>query len=125
MKMDLVHNSREKVLGQLMAGFKREEALSLEQLNELEEQLSPEEAKVCADSLAILRTRSLFVAGKFVQAYHILVDGLRRVPHSLSLQNERTTFLGAAQEALSDLMHQDPMNPVIEMFYEILKKKLL
>jgi tetratricopeptide (TPR) repeat protein len=123
MKGELVSNEREKLISQLMAGFKREETLNINQLNELEEQLSSEEAKVSVDTLAILRTRTLFATGKFVQAYNVLADGLRRAPQSLSLQLERAGFLGLAQNVLADQMHQDPMNPMIELLYEILRRE--
>jgi len=123
MKKDFVYLGREKVLGQLMAGFKREETLNLNQLRELEEQLSAEELKICADTLAVMRVRALFESGKYVQALHVLTNGLRACPLSLSLQAERNKVLPAAQSALLDLMHQDPLNPVIESLYEILKKE--
>jgi tetratricopeptide (TPR) repeat protein len=123
MKKELISYEKEKLIGQLMAGFKREEALNISQLNALEEQLSPDEAKVSVDTLAILRTRAFFGVGKFVQAYNVLVDGLRRAPQSISLQLERASFLGSAQEVLADQMHQDPMNPMVELLYEILRKE--
>lgn len=123
MKTEYVTTEREKILGQLMAGFKREEALGLNQLAELEAQLIPEESKVSGDTLVVLKTRSLFGSGKFVQAYNVLLDGLRRMPTSISLQYERSSILPAAQNALSDLMHQDPLNPMNELLYDILRRE--
>ncbi|MBK7845870.1 MAG: hypothetical protein IPJ71_19720 [Bdellovibrionales bacterium] len=104
-------------------GFKRDVALSLSQLAELEAQLNPDESRICGDTLVVLKTGSLFSDGKIVQAYNALLDGLRRMPTSLSLQQVRDFMLRAAPSALSDLMHQDALNPMIELLYDILKRE--
>lgn len=123
MRTECVAADREKVLGQLMAGFKRDEALSLSQLAELEAQLNPDELRICGDTLVVLKTGSLFSEKKILQAYNALLDGLRRMPTSLSLQQVRDFMLRAAPSALSDLMHQDALNPMIELLYDTLKRE--
>lgn len=123
MRKEIVTADREKVLGQLMAGFKRDETLSLSQLGELEAHLNSDEEGICGDTLVVLKTMSFFSNGKIVQAYSALLNGLHRMPTSLSLQQTRDFMLRAAPPALLDLMHQDPLNPMIEFLYDILKRE--
>ncbi|MCC7404592.1 MAG: hypothetical protein IT288_09370 [Bdellovibrionales bacterium] len=120
MRSDLTEFERERLVGQLMADFRQNKEFNLKEVAELEAQLTPAERAVCGDSLVALRTRAFCSSGKYGQAYKVLSEGLRQFPHSLGLANERGYFLGHIAEKLTEVLHQDPLNPVVEVLYKIL-----
>lgn len=122
MKTDLISTERVKTIGHLLEQYKRREMLSMHHLTELESHLNPDELEISADTLVILKARSLCNADKLVQGYHVMLEGLKKMPTSLSLQYERRSMMAAAQTGLSDLMHQDPLHPMIEPLYDLLRR---
>ena len=116
-------DERGALISRLLLSYKRDEAMSLVQMDHLEAQLTPAELSHSSDSLVALRSESLRLSGKLVQAYNTLTAGLKKYPTSLGLQTERIILQAKIREVFDELMFRDPLNLEIEHLYEILKRE--
>ncbi len=114
---------RGRALGSLFSNFLNKRPLCLADVSEMWESLTPEERSSSYDTVTQMRVRTLIGEGKPIQAYSLLVSGLRVDPLNLSLQLELNSVTIACAHRLEFLLSADPQNQEVRILYEILQKE--
>lgn len=120
MKKDTQFTSPERALVALANDLGRDKPYNLAHVDALQDALGPKAAEASRDTLIVMRLRALLAEGQPVQAYRTLMAALKDSPLNLSLQLEFFGCMNAVSDRFKYMLNEDPHNPLIDIYYEIL-----
>lgn len=123
MKNDIPFIYKENMLSALTNDFERDRPLKLAHIDTLQLALTTDEMASSADTIAIMKMRSLLAEGDPFQAYKTFIAALKADPLNLSLQIEYFAVLNALADKFKSLLTDSPNSPLIDAYYDILYRE--
>ncbi len=122
-KVTMNGSNKEVAIDDLCNSLVRDKPLKLTSIEEIESEFSPDEMTRSFDIIALLKLRSLTAEGKYYRAYQVLNSALKKEPKNICLQIEYGSCIQQLHQHLLTLLHDDPSDSRIELFYTTLKNE--
>jgi hypothetical protein len=112
--------NRELLKEEILAKFQKTRSFDVDLVERFVGELNVSETASSFDSIATMKMRALVSESKFVQAYNVLTQTLRRDPCNLPLRLEYKYLMTVLTEKMAEISIENIGDPLIETIAELL-----